>query len=173
MSIEVYPPGKPIPYTEDQLAPLCQPEKIDPQDFLDESWLDSRYGLFYVDGGAPIGVAFCSVSGGGDDIERHMHVHVLCVSEAARGKGVGSKLLKEVDALTRKQGLNSIRLSAISTQLSFYKNHGFEPSGGDDDGYVAMKKTLTVGARRGKTRRPRRRPRKTLRGRSQRRLVLH
>ena len=166
MSVEIYKPNEEIPYTAEQLSTLCKPESIDPQDFLDDNWRDSRYGIFYVKDGAPIGVAFCSISGGGE-IERHVALHVLCVSQKERKGGYGSLLLKQVDELTHALGLKSIRISAIETQLSFYERNGFvviAPED-DEDGYIAMKKTLAGGTRRKKTRRVRGRQRKTLRGR--------
>ena len=165
MSLVVKGPGEPIPFTHEQLAPLCMPETtIDPTVFLDdESWGASRYGLFYVKDGTPIGVAFCSIAGGDEGIERHIQLHVLCVSQTERKSGVGRKVLAAVDALAREKGLTSIRLLAISTQVSFYERNGFGTSGDDDGGYTPMKKTLAGGTRRAK---PRRRPRKTRRVRA-------
>ncbi len=163
MSIELYKPKQPIPYNAEQLNVLCKPEAIEPGDFLEDDWLDSRYGIFYIRDSVPVGVAFCSVRGG-DEVEKHLALHVLCVSQTERKSGVGSKLLKAVDDLTRSLGLNSIRISAIANQLSFYKKNGFvmiEPE--DEEGmYYVMKKTLAGGGRRKKTRRNRKHTRRSV-----------
>jgi len=168
MSIELYRPNQKIPYTEEQVSTLCRPEAIDPQDFLEDSWLDSRYGIFYVKDNVPSGVAFSSVRGGKRGVERHLALHVLCVSQTERKSGIGGLLLKRVDELTRSLGLNSIHISAIGNQLPFYERNGFvmiEPE--DDEGtYFLMKKTLSGGNRRKKTGRVYRRGKRTARARS-------
>jgi len=155
MSIELYRPNQKIPYTAEQLSMLCSPEAISPEDFLEDAWLSSRYGIFYVKDNVPLGVAFSSVRGGKKGTERHLALHVLCVSQTERKSGIGGVLLKRVDELTRSLGLNSIRISAIANQLPFYGKNSFviiEPE--DDEGtYFLMKKTLSGGDRHKKTKR--------------------
>ncbi len=163
MSVVIYRPGDAIPYTAEQLDDLCSTEGITPSDFLGEDWLESRYGLFYVDNDVPLGVAFCSVgkARGG----KYMSLHVLCVSAGARKGGIGSKLLKHVEDLTKELKLQVVRLSAIANQVEFYKGNGFKDTRAKDgdSGYYPMEKSLSGGRRRAKTARIRRTRKKTLR----------
>ena len=166
MSIVVYAPGEAIPYTAKDLDDLCLPVTgITPSDFLEDDWLDSRYGLFYVEKDVPIGVAFCSVKdhteteAAGEKVQyQYMSVHVLCVSAAARRGGIGGKLLKEVETLAKKLKLTIVRLSAIANQVHFYTTNGFVNKGSEDeeDEYYLMEKILKGGRRRAKTSRIRR-----------------
>jgi GNAT superfamily N-acetyltransferase len=157
MSIDVYAPGEPSPYSADQLNALCLPEAgITPGDFLGRA---DSYGIFYADGKNLKGVAFCDVRYGG------MYVYVLCVSENARRGGIGRKILEKVDELARHLKQSIVKLSAIAIQVEFYKNIGFVNKGPEDeDGeYFLMERPVPpVGARRKKTRRNRKSRRRTL-----------
>jgi GNAT superfamily N-acetyltransferase len=153
MSIEVYKPNEVIPYTVEQVSTLCKPEAITPETFLNEDWLEFRYGIFYIKDGVPIGVAFCSVYESDEETEKHMHLHILCVSQTERKGGYGSKLLKQVETLAISLGLTTIRLSAISNQLTFYKRNGYVSTGSEDEDYIGMMKRLSGGSRKRKTRR--------------------
>ena len=154
MGIVIYKPGEDIPFTADQLYTLCLPEtSVHPEDFLEAGWVDSRYGIFYVEEGLPIGVAFCGVS---EDDGTHMYLYTLCVSEAGRNRRYGLLLLSEVEKLARQLNLTGIDLNAIADKQPFYEKGGFKVVGVEDDGFVPMKKTLSGGSRRTKTRRSRR-----------------
>ncbi|WP_422475709.1 GNAT family N-acetyltransferase [Endozoicomonas sp. ALB032] len=58
---------------------------------------------------------------------RWLSVDYLWVSESQKGKGLGSKLLLELESHARKQGCHSVMLHTASFQAEpFYKKHGYE-----------------------------------------------
>ena len=56
-----------------------------------------------------------------------LRVEVLWVDEAARGRGIGSRLLAEAEHLAREMGARNAALETFEWQAPrFYKKHGYE-----------------------------------------------
>lgn len=56
-----------------------------------------------------------------------LYIHVLWVSEKLRGNGYGSRLLDEIEFITRSKGCKLIHLDTWNFQApDFYMKHGFE-----------------------------------------------
>ena len=56
-----------------------------------------------------------------------LRVEVLWVDEAARGKGIGSRLLAEAERLAREMGARNAALETFEWQAPrFYQKHGYE-----------------------------------------------
>jgi GNAT superfamily N-acetyltransferase len=56
-----------------------------------------------------------------------LRVEVLWVDEAARGRGIGSRLLDEAERLAREMGARNAALETFEWQApSFYQKHGYE-----------------------------------------------
>jgi ribosomal protein S18 acetylase RimI-like enzyme len=56
-----------------------------------------------------------------------LRVEVLWVDEAARGRGIGSRLLAEAERLARKMGARNAALETFEWQAPrFYEKHGYE-----------------------------------------------
>jgi predicted GNAT family N-acyltransferase len=70
----------------------------------------------------------------------------MAVLQAHRQGGVGSKILKALEAEASKRKLNGILLHAQLTAMEFYKRHGYEPYGAvfEEAGmpHLEMKKKL-------------------------------
>ena len=59
-----------------------------------------------------------------------LYIHVLWVSEQLRGNGYGSKLLEEIELISRSKGCKLIHLDTWNFQApEFYIKHGFEVFG--------------------------------------------
>ena len=77
-----------------------------------------------------------------------LRVEVLRVDEAARGRGIGSRLLAEVERLAREKGARNAALETFEWQAPrVYEKHGYQEvariEGYAKDFYLAlMKKTL-------------------------------
>ena len=55
-----------------------------------------------------------------------LYVQGLWVSDSARSKGLGSKLLEKLEMYAAAKGVNNYRLETTSFQaLGFYKKHGY------------------------------------------------
>ena len=56
-----------------------------------------------------------------------LRVEVLWVDEAARGRGIGSRLLTEAECLAREMGARNAALETFEWQAPrFYQKHGYE-----------------------------------------------
>ena len=56
-----------------------------------------------------------------------LRVEVLWVDEAARGRGIGSRLLAEAERLAREMGAGNAALETFEWQAPrFYQKHGYE-----------------------------------------------
>lgn len=56
-----------------------------------------------------------------------LRVEVLWVDEAARGRGIGSRLLAEAERLAREMGARNAALETFEWQAPrFYQKHGYE-----------------------------------------------
>ncbi|MCR8642017.1 GNAT family N-acetyltransferase [Paenibacillus sp. N1-5-1-14] len=59
-----------------------------------------------------------------------LYINVLWISEQLRGQGYGSKLLEEMESISRARGCKLVHLDTWDFQaLDFYKKHGFEVFG--------------------------------------------
>ncbi len=59
-------------------------------------------------------------------------IHILAVSPACQGKGVGSKMIRSAISLAKERGMKSVRLDALASNTpahSIYKRLGFEYRG--------------------------------------------
>jgi GNAT superfamily N-acetyltransferase len=59
-------------------------------------------------------------------------IEAVAVAGSARGKGVGSALLQEVEALARRDGMEALALEVVDTNpdaMRLYERLGFEPEG--------------------------------------------
>jgi GNAT superfamily N-acetyltransferase len=103
-----------------------------------EGWLagGEAYILVARDGdGAPLGYAFLrAVRGGGptwrapDD---YLDIESLSVAPAARGRGVGSALIRRIREEADRDGVEAIDVTAVTANtdaLRFYERAGFVPA---------------------------------------------
>lgn len=64
----------------------------------------------------------------------NLHIDFLWVDEEMRGKGLGRKLLKEIETFAREEGCNLILLDTFSFQApGFYLREGYEICGKVED----------------------------------------
>lgn len=66
-----------------------------------------------------------------EETVRVCYIYELHVCEKARGNGMGSRLLKEVEAIAREAGVNGLMLTVHtrnSDAVKFYSHRGFERS---------------------------------------------
>lgn len=61
--------------------------------------------------------------------EGNAQIRYMAVSEDARGKGVGTLLLKELENIARLHGAGVVRLDARETALGFYRRLGYVDMG--------------------------------------------
>ena len=62
--------------------------------------------------------------------ERHGHVSVIAVTEAAEGRGVGAALMRRAEAWSRERGFSRLTLSVFETNRraqGLYERAGFVP----------------------------------------------
>ena len=100
-------------------------------------------GLVARDGDHSIGAATIKIVGGVATLEQ------LVVDPERVGQGVGSLLVREVEALARKVGCHTIEVETAETQARpFYEQHGFvvyaqRPNGKFGLCWYLMEKRLT------------------------------
>ena len=101
---------------------------------LKEVLSHSACPVFVADnGGEVLGYAFCQL----EDIRRHnlrpektLYIDDICVDEAARGQGVGSRLYDYVNQYAADEGCRRITLNVWCLNpgaMEFYKKMGMEP----------------------------------------------
>lgn len=56
-------------------------------------------------------------------------IRYMAVSESARGQGIGTLLLQELENIARLHGAGVVRLDARETALGFYRRFGYEDMG--------------------------------------------
>jgi N-acetylglutamate synthase-like GNAT family acetyltransferase len=56
-------------------------------------------------------------------------IHQLIISKDARGKGVGTKLLKAIAKEFKKDGAKTISAASTQKTIEFYKKYGFQETG--------------------------------------------
>lgn len=71
----------------------------------------------------------------------HLHVDDLVVASAARGRGVGRRLLRYAEHQARERGLEQVFLDSRAGALGFYEREGYRQHGS-----VLVKKRLDDGA---------------------------
>lgn len=77
--------------------------------------------------GRPVGVARGVPEGDGI-----VGLHSVWVAPAARGRGVGDRLVSAVEAWARETGARTLRLGVLSGNtgaIALYERHGFAPAG--------------------------------------------
>jgi ribosomal protein S18 acetylase RimI-like enzyme len=97
-------------------------------------WLGegNAFGLLATRGSEPVGYAFCCLYDGPDDTfpvgARYGDLYSLCVSEDARGQGIGTRLLDAVDDELEARGVHDLRISVIAGNeraQALYERRGF------------------------------------------------
>ncbi|HAI63029.1 MAG: hypothetical protein UU64_C0006G0056 [candidate division WWE3 bacterium GW2011_GWF2_41_45] len=81
-----------------------------------------EYVLVFKPAGILEGVIFSS-----DQDTETLLIGELAVSETARGKGIGSKLLLAMEEVARKHGKKEVLLGALGDAENFYIRHGYLP----------------------------------------------
>jgi ribosomal protein S18 acetylase RimI-like enzyme len=83
-------------------------------------WLGAgtAFGLLAEREGVPVGYAMCRLEAGPDDTfpvgDTYADLYSLAVSEALRGRGIGTRLLDEVDRELAQRGIHDLRISVIA-----------------------------------------------------------
>jgi ribosomal protein S18 acetylase RimI-like enzyme len=104
----------PVPLVEDDEASWAARRK------LYREWLaaGSAFGLLAERDGVAIGYALCCLMDGPDDTfpvgARYGDLYSLCVAEEARGAGIGTRLLDEVDLELERRGVHDLRISVLA-----------------------------------------------------------
>ena len=83
------------------------------------------------DGDQPLGVAICMAGFSSFRGKPLINIHDIAVSPAARGQGIGRKLLAAVEAEARKLGCCKVTLEVRSDNaraMGLYQSVGFKPS---------------------------------------------
>ena len=96
--------------------PWDQPKGSEKDDLEDES-----IHLMACQSGIVCGVARAHFNSPGEAQIRYM-----AVDEPYRGKGVGSKLLAELEKRIEQKGGRQVTLNARKNAVCFYENHGYE-----------------------------------------------
>jgi predicted GNAT family N-acyltransferase len=65
-------------------------------------------------------------------------VRFMAVREDKRGVGLGSAILRALEAEARRQGARQIVLNARQEAIPFYQGHGYQISGGADTMFEAV-----------------------------------
>ena len=96
--------------------PWDQPKGSEKDDLEDES-----IHLMACSGGGVCGVARAHFNSPGEAQIRYM-----AVDEPYRGKGIGSKLLDELEKSIKQKGGRQVTLNAREIAVGFYEDHGYE-----------------------------------------------
>ena len=96
-------------------------------EFDDTDDIAMHYLLFSEDGEAAAVARTYREDGCQDEI-----LGRVAVRKQYRGRGVGSRMLREVERLLREKGATGIRLHAQSAAQDFYRRLGYEPFGEED-----------------------------------------
>jgi ribosomal protein S18 acetylase RimI-like enzyme len=81
------------------------------------------------DGPQPLGVAICLIGFSSFRAKPLLNIHDIAVSPAARGKGIGRKLLEAVEAEARALGCGKVTLEVRSDNqraMALYRSVGFK-----------------------------------------------
>jgi ribosomal protein S18 acetylase RimI-like enzyme len=78
----------------------------------------SAFALLAEVAGEAVGYAFCCLEEGPDDTfpvgDRYADVYSLAVAEGQRGRGIGTRLLDEVDAELARRGIRDLKISVLA-----------------------------------------------------------
>jgi ribosomal protein S18 acetylase RimI-like enzyme len=97
-------------------------------------WLDraAGFGVLASLDGVPVGYAFCCLVAGPDDTfpvgDTYGDVYSLSVAEGVRGRGIGSRLLDEVDRELDARGIRDLKISVLAGNeraQRLYERRGF------------------------------------------------
>lgn len=105
-------------------------------DAFDQAW-GWREQWTIMDGDERVG--FCSLS----QDSRALYIRELHIVEAARGRGIGSWVLQELDTWAARRHLPLLRLTVFKTNPArqLYERHGFNEEG-QDECFVRMQRCL-------------------------------
>ena len=85
--------------------------------YLERLSTDRAFLVCAVDGEAVVGYALVCLEDGPDDTftvgERYAELYSLCVAEAARGRGLGTRVLDAVDAELAARGIEDLRVAVM------------------------------------------------------------
>src|SRR2546426_12588934 len=119
-------------YCRDQFGD-CKPLSADARESLIPGLIKhggARVFLAY-DGQHPLGVAICFIGFSSFRGKPLINIHDVAVSPAARGQGIGRKLLAAVEAEARTLGCCKVTLEVRSDNvraMGLYRSVGFQPS---------------------------------------------
>jgi ribosomal protein S18 acetylase RimI-like enzyme len=106
--------GSPVPLVADDELSWTARRRL----YVD--WLSggSAFGLIAERDGRDLGYAFCTLHDGPDDTfpvgAQFADVFSLSVTSAARGEGIGSALLDEVDRELERRSIHAVRISVLA-----------------------------------------------------------
>ena len=83
----------------------------------------NRLVLIAVDGKKIVGTGSLTVEG------KKGHIHYVAVKRTARGKKVGSKIVKKLEQMASKKNLKNLYLNSRKPAKKFYKVLGYEVKG--------------------------------------------
>jgi ribosomal protein S18 acetylase RimI-like enzyme len=120
----IYPPGR-RPSLKEALADPGVARFV-------EGWdRPGDFGVVAIDGGRPVGAAWCRLFGKGDPgwtIDDKTPDMAIAVVPDQRGRGWGGKLLAEMLKLARRKGLEAMSLNVGKwnrSAIALYERHGF------------------------------------------------
>lgn len=113
----------------------CQFDLLWQDEAFDQAW-EWREQWLILD--ADVCVGFCSLS----QDSRALYIRELHISEAARGRGIGTWVLRELDSWARQRRLPLLRLTVFTSNpaRTLYLREGFVEQG-EDEYFVRMQRT--------------------------------
>ena len=108
------------------IAPYTDLENGFEENYLDRFYVDDDNLIFVAESNSEI-IGFISINSYREN--GYIYLDDFCVSEACRGKGIGSELIRMAFAFAEKQQIHQILThveSANKESIAFYKNRGFE-----------------------------------------------
>lgn len=113
----------------------CQFDLLWQDEAFDAAW-EWREQWLVMDGEERVG--FCSLS----QDSRALYIRELHISEAARGRGIGTWVLRELDTWAEQRHLPLLRLTVFKSNPArdLYRREGFVEQGADEC-FVRMQRT--------------------------------
>jgi predicted GNAT family N-acyltransferase len=112
--------------------------------FVREQGVPARFELDEHDAVAVHAVAFdpCGVPLGTGRLLPDGHIGRMAVLRSARGRGVGTVILRTLVAIAKSRGMHELRLHAQLTAVSFYERQGFVTIGEPYDEVGILHRTM-------------------------------